>query len=97
GRIGISRVADVVDADDRQVVRDANLAAPRRVNDAHRHLVVEAEDRGGWLLAPQQALAGDHARVDRKIAVDDDEMPLRLLFPGAGPRAAQPLVADVTE
>ena len=45
GGSSVAREADVVEADEGEIVRDAQLAASCRVDDAHRHLVVEAEDR----------------------------------------------------
>jgi len=66
------RRLDVVEADDRQVVGDAQAAFATGLNCADRDVVVEREDRGRRLRQVQQLSGGPHAGADLEIGLDDE-------------------------
>ena len=88
-RVDTPRESDVVEADDRQIERHAQAPPARRLDRAHRHLVVEAEDRCRRIAAAEQPLGADRAGLDREVAVHHDEIALGalLLAPARSRRA----------
>ncbi len=63
--------AEVVDADDREVVRYREPAVEGRLVGAHRHLIVEADDRGRPLGAIEEHAGGLPAPDARRRAEGD--------------------------
>ena len=93
GGLDALREADVVEADDREIVGNAQPAAARASDHAHRHLVVEAEDRGRRFDRVRAAAARPRAGLDREVAVHHDDVRARRRAARARARR-QPVAAE---
>ena len=95
GRVDVGGEVDVVEADDAQVVGDAQAQLARRAHGADGHRVAHGQDRGRAEAHGPGALEGGRAAVDRGAAGDDAVV--RELDAGgieAPPVAAQPALGD---
>ena len=91
----MAREADVVEADDRQIVggtrsprRRAVSITPIAISSLKQKIAV------GGSLAAEQALGRRRAGLDREVAVHDDEVALGALLLRARRRAAQAIAAE---